>query len=86
MISIDVIVISVLIGFAVMRFFSFPFDVSKCAIRLMQKHGNSKDVDDDVKKNVALTVLLYQYISLILIIVAVSVAEYLLCVKLLVGE
>lgn len=86
MISVDVIVISVLIGFAVMRFCSFPFDVSKCAVRLMKKHGDSKYVDDETKKNVALTVLLYQYISLILIIVAVGVAEYLLCVRFLTGE
>lgn len=86
MISVNVIVISVLIGFAVMRFFSFPFDVSKCAVRLMKKHGDSKYVDDETKKNVALTVLLYQYISLILIIVAVGVAEYLLCVRFLTGE
>ena len=86
MISVDVIVISVLIGFAVMSFCSFPFDVSKCAVRLMKKHGDSKYVDDDTKKNVALTILLYQYISLILIIVAVGVAEYLICTKVLVGE
>lgn len=86
MISIDVIIISVLIGFAVIRFFSFPFDVSKCAIRLMKQHGDSKHVDDDTKKNIALTVLLYQYTSLILIIFAVSVAEYLICAKVLVGE
>lgn len=86
MISIDVIIISVLIGFAVIRFVSFPFDVSKCAIRLMKQHGDSKHVDDDTKKNVALTVLLYQYTSLILIIFAVSVAEYLICAKVLIGE
>lgn len=86
MISVNVIVIGVLIGFAVIRFFSFPFDVSKCAIRLMKKHGDSKYVDDDTKKNIALTVVLYQYISLVLIIVAVSVAEYLICTKVLVGE
>lgn len=86
MISVNVIVIGVLIGFAVIRFFSFPFDVSKCAIRLMKKHGDSKYVDDDTKKNIALTVVLYQYISLVLIIIAVSVAEYLICTKVLVGE
>ena len=86
MISIDVIIISVLIGFAVIRFFSFPFDVSKCAMRLMKQHGDSKHVDDDTKKNVALTVLLYQYTSLILIIFAVSVAEYFICAKVLVGD
>lgn len=86
MISVNVIVIWLLISFAVIRFFSFPFDVSKCAVRLMQKHGDSKNVDDDTKKNVALTILLYQYISLILIIVAVGVAEYLLCVRFLTGE
>lgn len=86
MISVNVIVIGVLVGFAVIRFFSFPFDVSKCAIRLMKKHGDSKYVDDDTKKNIALTVVLYQYISLVLIIIAVSVAEYLICTKVLVGE
>lgn len=86
MISVNVIVIGVLIGFAVIRFFSFPFDVSKCAIRLMKKHGDSKYVDEDTKKNIALTVVLYQYISLVLIIIAVSVAEYLICTKVLVGE
>lgn len=86
MISVNVIVISVLIGFAVIRFFSFPFDVSKCAMRLMKQHGDSKHVDDDTKKNVALTVLFYQYTSLILIILAVGVAEYFICAKVLVGD
>lgn len=86
MISIDVIIISVLIGFAVIRFVSFPFDVSKCAMRLMKQHGDSKHVDDDTKKNVALTVLFYQYTSLILIILAVGVAEYFICAKVFVGD
>lgn len=86
MISIDVIIISVFIGFAVIRFFSFPFDVSKCAMRLMKQHGDSKHVDDDTKKNVALTVLFYQYTSLILIILAVGIAEYFICAKVFVGD
>lgn len=86
MISIDVIIISVLIGFAVIRFVSFPFDVSKCAMRLMKQHGDSKHVDNDTKKNVALTVLFYQYTSLILIILAVGVAEYFICAKVFVGD
>ena len=86
MISVNALIVCLLIGFAVIRFFSFPFDVSKCAMRLMKQHGDSKHVDDDTKKKVALTVLLYQYTSLILIIVAVIVAEYLICAKVLVGE
>ena len=77
MVSINTIIISVLIGFVIVNFFTFPFDVSKCAVSLMQKHGN----DDTKKKAVVLTVLVYQYFKLLLIVGAVCWAEYLICAK-----
>lgn len=82
MVSIDTIIISLLIVFAVINFCSFPFDVSKCAVSLMRKHGN----DDTEKKAVVLTVLTYQYFKLLLIVGAVCWAEYLICAKVLVGD
>lgn len=75
--TLSTILIVVLLAYAVINYFSFPFDVSKFVAKMVK---NKKDEEIDRRFVVALMIA-YQYVKLAFLIGAVCWAEYLICAK-----